>query len=457
MVSINNRSQSVTPSRRPLFPGNLLAAALDRCAPAKHYQVAYSGGLDSHALLHAAAQLRSQRNSFLLSAIHIHHGIQAEADRWAEHCAEICRALAVPLQIIHVDAAPASGESPEEAARNARYQALKRCVTQQTALLTAQHRDDQAETVLLQLFRGAGLAGLAGMGMESVFGQGRLIRPLLDCSRQSLIDYAHQHQLQWVEDSSNQQLVYDRNYLRHTIMPLLKKRWPGIDKTLQRSAGHCAEANDQLNRMADELLATLHRSERNTLPTGPLRHHDPATQRLILRAWIRQTGRRAPSTATIHRIIDELIPARHDKNPSIIWREGEIWRYRDELYCLEPQKTLDTTIRYRWDGQSTLKLEGNGELTSYPAADGIDELLWNSRCITVGYRRGGERCQLTGRSGRQQLKKLFQSAAIPPWRRSRIPLIYLDDQLAAVGEQWICEPFAARSGERSIRLRWIEN
>ena len=218
------------------------------CHHADRLYLGFSGGVDSHVLLHLCASIASLNAK--LVAIYVHHGLQVEADFWAEHCQRTCEALGVACQIVRVNAQPIQGQSPEEAARNARYDALKAFVQSNDVLLIAQHREDQLETVLLQLFRGSGLKGLSAMPACIPFGSGTLLRPLLDVSKQAINSYAIAHELSWIEDPSNLSSDYDRNFLRNEVLPLLKQRWPAVDKTVSRSAKHCAEAQSLISVQA---------------------------------------------------------------------------------------------------------------------------------------------------------------------------------------------------------------
>jgi len=221
------------PARRPGNPRpsvtpSLILEAIRIHPPSPVYWVAYSGGLDSAVLLHLAAQTQSCRMDLAIRALHIHHGLHADADAWTAHCQSNCLSLGIPLTVLRVDAGKRPGQSPEEVARHARYRAIESLIGPGDTVLLAQHRDDQAETLLLQLLRGAGLDGLAAMPVRSRLGAGHLLRPLLDCSRAQLAYYANEHGLAWVEDPSNQELIFDRNFLRREVMPLLRSRWPGL-------------------------------------------------------------------------------------------------------------------------------------------------------------------------------------------------------------------------------------
>lgn len=427
-----------------------LADWLSRHSGYHRYWIGYSGGLDSHVLLHLCARLQ-QNGRF--AAVHVHHGLQPQAESWAESCAEICAKLGLPFQLLRVNAKPQPGASPEEVARNARYAAFAELLGDNNeALLTAQHADDQAETLLLQLLRGAGLAGLAGMPDSMPLGRGKLLRPLLAWSRSDIQAYAKNHGLHWIEDPSNQDISFDRNFVRHQVMPLLVSRWPSAGSTLARSAQHCAEAQQQLNRLADDLLLAADRD--NRLSVAQLCQWQAPEQRLVLRHWLKNLGFRAPSTAVLQRIIAEVLLAAADRNPRVAWREGEVRRYRDNLYALHPLPAIDSKAVYAWDGRQPLVLPGNGVLhTDVAVGRGIHAECLNG-ALEIRYRQGGERCRIAGRAGGHTLKKLFQEAQqVPPWARQRVPLLYIDDQLAAVGDLWVCQPFAGGD----IRLCWNEH
>ncbi|WP_045224124.1 tRNA lysidine(34) synthetase TilS [Methyloterricola oryzae] len=419
-----------------------LHAALGACPPPPRYWVAYSGGLDSHVLLHLCARLRADALGFPpVHAVHVHHGLQRQADDWAVHCDRVCRELSIPLLILHVDARAAPGESPEEAARNARYQAIGQHMAAGDILLTAQHGDDQAETLLLQLLRGAGLAGLAGMPVRSPFPPGALLRPLLHHSRPELLDYARAQGLNWIEDPSNADLSFDRNFIRGQILPLLQKRWPGASRALARSAGHCAEALQQLNALSDDLFHATLGSDGLSLKVPNLAVLTRADQRLVLRRWLRASGFRMPSAAVLERILEEVLPAGADKMPVVAWREGEVRRYRNHLHLLPPQGFFDSTAVLPWTAGDSLKLPGGaGELRITPARPGLglDARRWALGPVEVRFRRGGERCRLSGRgTASHALKKLFQETAVPPWLRDRAPLVYVAGELAAVADWWV--------------------
>ncbi|NIR59118.1 MAG: tRNA lysidine(34) synthetase TilS, partial [Gammaproteobacteria bacterium] len=284
----------------PFDPDDLVAV-LAHHAPAARYWVAYSGGLDSLVLLHALAA-RRDRLGAPLAAVHVDHGLHPDSGRWAAHCARTCAALGVPYECRVVEATAASGESPEAAARRARYEALAGLLEPGACLLTAHQRDDQAETLLLQLLRGAGPDGLAGMPMCRPLGAGWHLRPLLDWERADLHAYARAQGLEWVEDASNRDTGIDRNYLRHIVLPALRERWPGAPATLARAARHQAEAAELLVALGRADARAAADAAPGTLRASALRDLPAPRQRNLLRAWIARAGLPAPSAAQLERV-----------------------------------------------------------------------------------------------------------------------------------------------------------
>jgi tRNA(Ile)-lysidine synthase len=446
---------------------NALLCRLQNLPVPANIIVAYSGGMDSHVLLRLCAGLRTVLPA-TMSAVHIHHGLHPDAMRWAEHCAGNCRALGISFTMIHVDAHPEAGQSPEEAARIARYDAIIRQMQTGTLVLTAQHQEDQAETLLLQLLRGSGLAGLAAMPEYADLGPGHIARPLLEHSRAELEQYARSTGIDWIEDPSNADTAYDRNFLRRQVMPLIKTRWPGASKALSRSARHCAEAQRFLQPIAHDLLAECLNAGDAQLSVSRLNRKTPEEQKLILRLWIAQQGWRMPATAVLERILHEVLTAAAGKNPRVPWSTVEIRRYRDNLLLLPQRPPFDNTATYGWSGAGLLPLVDNGTLTAeadrqeWPAgiychSHLIRAGVWNAGQITVSYRRGGERCTLPGRQGSHTLKNLFQEAGIAPWLRERIPLIHIDGQLAIVMGIGVAEPFdQSESADGAfVMIRWL--
>jgi tRNA(Ile)-lysidine synthase len=437
------------------FSQAALLQQLQNLPAATHHWVAYSGGRDSHVLLHAMAGLRG-RYPAELRAVHVDHGLHPQAAAWGQHCRRICDDLAVPLQLLELKLNHPLGESLEAFARSARYRALAALLGPGDLLLTAHHQDDQAETLVLQLLRGSGPSGLAAMPVLAALPPGYLARPLLGFPRGQLSAYARREGLSWIEDPSNRETDFDRNFLRHQIFPLLRGRWPGMAKTLARSARHCAEAQSLIDHLARADLQAVQGGRPDVLSVAALRRLLPPRCRALLRQWFREQGYPVPDTARLDRVLDEVLTAAADRMPRVHWEGAELRRYRDGLYLLRPLAPHDAQLRLEWDGRRPLRLPaGLGVLAPRTTrGGGIDSELWRRLPLQVGFRRGGERCRPAGGRHTRSLKTLLQEHQVAPWMRDRIPLVLLDGRLAAVGDLWVCEEFRAATGREGVELVW---
>lgn len=432
-----------------------LAACDLNAYPQRRFLIAYSGGLDSHCLLHLLSRCRQQL-SVSIEAVHVHHGLQADADRWAAHCQQVCQQLDVPLTLLHVEARATKGESPEAAARTARYAALSGIMKKGDVLLTAQHRDDQAETLLLQLFRGSGSRGQASMPRQRRFAAGEHWRPLLDVARDELRHYAEQEQLNWVEDPSNQDYRFDRNFLRHEVMPVLQRRWPAIEETLGRVASQQAENEALLEVLAIQDMQGLLGTE-HSLSLAGLSGLDEARQRNVLRLWLREQGLSLPSRRKLLQVQRDMLGAVEDRNPHLEWTGVELRRYRGRLYAMAPLQSVDENWCRGWDLQEQVDLPWSGQLLSRSSTgEGLLrlDLKESVNPIQLRLRQGGERCRPVGRGQQHSLKNLFQEAGIPPWQRQRTPLLFVGDELAAIAGLCVCEAFAAPKGSTGLQIDW---
>lgn len=390
------------------------------------WHIAFSGGLDSTVLLHLLATLAQKHSLPVLTALHVHHGLQAAADAWPNHCQMVCDALGVSLQVIRVRVRP--GASLERAARDARYAAFERATGSNELLLTAQHRDDQAETLLFRLLRGAGVRGLSAMPESRPLGRGHLLRPLLDVSRAELERYANQQQLSWIEDPSNADRQFSRNYLRHQVFPLLTARWPQAVATIARSAAHLSEAQGLLDELAQMDLAeaaTASEFEWLRLPSlalASLQKLSPARQRNALSHWLSALTRLPDSEHWAG--WDALRDAAGDGRPVWSLADGELHRAGGRLWWLSGAWLQSVAPVSIWvDSSRPLSLPGNGQLHfSGQAPEGP---------LQIYYRRGGEVMSLPGR-GHRDLKRLLNEKGLPAFARGRLPLLYRGEQLLAV-------------------------
>lgn len=402
--------------------------------PASAYLIAFSGGLDSHALLHAAVQLRRHNPFLKLRAIHVDHGLQLPSAGWATHCRKVCEQLDVPFTCEHLKLAPAGGESVEAVARTARYAAFARHLCTGEILLTAHHRNDQAETLLLHLVRGSGVDGLAAMPEVRPFGLGRLGRSLLGFTRRDLQDYAAAHGLEYEEDPSNQDVRFDRNYLRKKVIPVLEERWPAVADTLARAARLQGESRQLLSGFLQAKLASVQGSKLDTLSVSCLREQETIMQKGLLREWLTQNGFGHPEERQLLHIISDAVQARDDADPCIRWPGCEIRRYRDDLYAMKPLGAHDANQVLTWGNPAQPLLIEALNISLLPEALGEWQkyLRTHTEAVTVRFRQGGESVFIPHRGGHHSLKNLLQEAGIPPWERMRLPLVYVGEQLVYI-------------------------
>jgi tRNA(Ile)-lysidine synthase len=417
--------------------------------------VAYSGGMDSHVLLHILAQHRHQFPQSI-QVVHVDHQLQSQSADWAEHCRKIAESLKLPFHCLKVKVTDINQSGLESAARSARYDAITKLIKDDGILLTGQHLQDQAETLMLQLLRGAGNRGLGAMKAMSVWQTMRIVRPVLATSREDLLEYATAHQLEWIEDPSNQNTEINRNFLRHQVWPLLQRRWPAINRNLSRSAQNLQESQALLDELAQQDLLTLEADlQDGSLSIDKLLVLTEARQRNVLRFFMAKLSMALPSRINLQRIVDEVCGAVIDAQPQVIWHEYIARRYQNRLYLsrlilLSPMSSpglihnqqprlLDQQHRLVWQVQ-----EGNG----------IRAELFSSG-LTLKYRQGGEKIQLAGKTHHQSVKKLFQQWQIPVWQRDSIPLLFADKQLVAI-VGYACAEIAKPQSEQTGWVPMIE-
>ncbi|MGE0385891.1 MAG: tRNA lysidine(34) synthetase TilS [Gammaproteobacteria bacterium] len=425
-------------------PIDCVRAALARHPAPRRYLLALSGGRDSVTLLHLMLLLRPQLPA-PLSALHVDHGLQPQSAQWARSCDALCAQAGVPIRILAPADRPPPGASPENWARNARYRAIQAAMIPDDAVLTAHHADDQAETVLLRLLRGAGPHGLRAMAECRPLPPGVLMRPLLGCDGAAIEACARAAGLHWIEDPSNRDTRMDRNYLRLRVLPALRERWPGLAASLADGAAWQAEAADSIDAQARADLAPL-RSGPDALDVPGLLHLEPVRRAAALRAWIREFTGTSPARRFIEQVQSEVLGARRDAAPIAHAPDVELRRHRDRLHRLAPPVACNDG-QWVWSPPEPLPIAG-GVLFAEPGiGKGLRRLAPGEAPYIVRLRRGGERGRLPGRAHRSDLKKLFQAAGVPPWERARTPLIVQADRLAAVPGLWVFEPFAARGSD----------
>ena len=429
--------------------------------------LAYSGGMDSCALLCALAAVR-RREPFRLRALHVDHQLQPQSAAWARAARLTARRLRVPCHVLTVRIARTAGASLEAAARLARYQALSRELAPGELLLTAHHQEDQLETLLLALMRGSGVRGLSAMAAVATLGRSQLLRPLLPLSRAQLQAFLTRRHIGWSEDPSNQDQRFDRNYLRHAVIPLLRARWPAAAASASRSAAHLAEAGALLEQLAIHSLRDARDGE--ALRVSVLRRLSAAARRNALRQWIAERRLTLPDQKRLREMAGPLISARGDATPCVRWQGAQVRRHGDRLFATSvsaaagaPARIGDAATdapvhRWHWRTQPWLALtpdslgivhdrHGDLRLSALPAV------------LTVCFRHGGER--LRAHHGNAALKDLLQRAGVAPWQRGRVPLVMHEDRIIAVADLWVDPDFRAVRGapdgtaaEDRGRLRW---
>ncbi len=408
-------------------------------------------------LLHVA----SRQSEFPVRAVYVNHGLHPDAAAWAEHCRSICKQLGVPFSVLEVTVNPRHAQGPESAARDARYEALHANLVAGEALLTAHHQQDQLETFLLQLFRGAGVAGLAGMPVMRCRDEVVHLRPLLNVPAQSVADYAGAMGLDWIEDPSNEERQFDRNFLRHEVLPLIQQRWPAAARAVARSARLSGDAKELLDELARIDLDGV--VEGRCLPVQVLASHSRNRQRNLLRYFLRQWHMPVPSEAQLNQALSSLLSARADSQPEAAWPGVRIRRFRGRLWFFgginDPLlSAAGAPEGYRLEPGSPLYMGPVRGRLDFGAAEG-DGIAgcWLEQPLEVRFREGGEKLRPARNASTRSLKNLLQEYDIVPWMRGHIPLIYADQQLVAVGDLWINAACAAGPGEPGHRVNWTDH
>lgn len=418
-----------------------------RAAPSGPLCVAFSGGGDSLALLHALAHLPAARARGL-RALHVAHGLHPDSSAWATRCVEHAACIEAPLQVLTVRVDIDTGEGIEAAARRARYAALSRAIASDELLLTAHHRDDQAETLLLRLLHGAGTEGLAGMRALRRFGPGWLWRPLLALGRETLRDYAAAQGLDWIVDPANADTRFARSWLRGSVLPQLAQRWPDVGARLTLAAERLREEDDVLADDARRALAAVRALAPHTLQGECIAAMLPALRRRVLGLWLDELGLPRPPAPVWARLEPELLAARPDAEPRLAWRGAELRRYRGLLYAMATPVPISADWEIEWDGRSNLRLPpGFGTLCLDPSPPA--PLRW-----IVRPRRGGERIRLHDAT-RSELRLRLQEIGLPPWQRARLPLLFdADGELLAAGDLLQVQALSVQLANLGCALRW---
>jgi len=425
-----------------MSPADALAQYLHTQPGISQVCIAFSAGMDSHVLLHLAAQQLRSRDDLDLRAIHIDHGLQDESEQWVKHAQQVCDGLGVPLIVrkVVVDDKP---DGPEGGARMARYEAFADILKPGEHLLLAQHADDQAETFLLQALRGSGPDGLASIPHKRTFAGAYMGRPLLGCTQQSLADYAWANGLSWIDDPSNADSRFDRNFIRNEVLPLIRTRWPAATKTLSRSAMRSAASVQTLHDVAVDDLNVVHVQGTSELSIVSLRVLPAERCFNVLRLWVRQAGLRMPRLQDLQQVMSNLLYARADSLGVVKVRDYEFRRHGDKLFLID-RPVKNEPFSHEWEAPyDDLLINETGQLLSRGGCEQQGLQLPPGGSITVRSRIGGELIKLGEPAFHKAVKKVLQEAAVPPWQRDAIPLLYVNGRLAAVWDVVVAVDFRA--------------
>lgn len=414
--------------------------------------VGLSGGVDSVVLLHLLVQL-APRFSWRLSALHVHHGISPHADSWAEFCTALCAKNSVPLQIERVDISPLRDQGIEAAARQLRHAAFAQQPVDFVVL--AHHRDDQGETLLLQLLRGAGVRGASAMPvlMSRKKNSPSLLRPLLDTDRSELEVYAREHNLQWVEDDSNEDVSYPRNFLRHRVLPVLGLRFPAYRTTLARSASHFAEAAELLDELAAQDASISIRDGR--LSIAVLRQLSSARGKNLLRYFLASCSAPIPDTTRLTEMLRQLCVAGEGAQICITWQDWQLRCYREHAYAM-PVTLPAAEFSMVWQGEAEIRLPAAHGVLHFArvTGQGLSVSKLQQGVVTIRSRQGSEAIQLDARRPRQSLRNLLPQLGVPPWQRALLPLLFCGESLLHVPGVATAGEYAAQADEEGVLVSW---
>ena len=432
------------------------------------YFVAFSGGLDSSILLELAHRYLTEYRQSKVTAIHVHHGLSAHADHWLSHCEQVCQRLNIQLIATRV-ALSSNKKGLEEAARAARYTVFEQVLPDDAVLLQGHHQNDQAETVLLRLMRGAGVAGIASIPLTRTLNAALINRPFLNIPKSTLLQLAQSLGLSWVEDDSNESRDFDRNFIRHEIIPLLESRWGGAVGRLSVSANHCRESTELEDALAQiDLNAVLHGDFKPALSIDALSVLSKNRQINVVRYWMRTQQMGFPGEKKFRRIWSEVLTARDDSMPVIEWSLGAVRRYRNALFLVSKrEQELQThfsaeqvilvdnfDFRQAFAGRfySLARAEQGGCVKS--AETLCVRVPSKGEKVTLRFRQGGELFKPVGRAHHRPLKKWLHDCFISPWLRDSVPLLYYNECLIAVGNYLVADGAQQVPGDCNLSIGW---
>jgi len=418
------------------------------------FSIALSGGVDSMVLLDLLSKAKGSNDE--VRAIHINHNLHESSEEWVDFVKETCEKYKLPLIIESINPKQ-EGFGLEADARDQRYKKFKEIILDNECLLTAHHLDDQTETILYRIFRGTGLDGLRSIRKKAKFGKGLLCRPLINVPREAIEQYAKLNNIKWIEDPSNKNIDFDRNYLRNNIIPSIKKRWPKAQRTIPRLSSLAENNQKLLHELAKEDIGPIERF--NVLDLGILSNKSALRINNIFRFMILKNNMGIPSLKVLENGIETLINAKSD-SPIVSWDGCSIRRYKNTLYFFNPDLKQDEIrpLKMKWFIDETINLGGNrGSIQArFIKGEGI-ALNKCPKSLEIKYRKGGEQIKPSGHNITKSLKNLFQENNVLPWVRDQIPLVYLDEDLISVGDLWFNQDYKAKEQEDGFLISWDRN
>ena len=418
------------------------------------FSIALSGGVDSMVLLDLLSKAKGSNDE--VRAIHINHNLHESSEEWVDFVKETCEKYKLPLIIESINPKQ-EGFGLEADARDQRYKKFKEIILDNECLLTAHHLDDQTETILYRIFRGTGLDGLRSIRKKAKFGKGLLCRPLINVPREAIEQYAKLNNIKWIEDPSNKNIDFDRNYLRNNIIPSIKKRWPKAQRTIPRLSSLAENNQKLLHELAKEDIGEIEKF--NVLDLGILSNKSSLRINNIFRFMILKNNMGIPSLKVLENGIETLINAKSD-SPIITWDGFSIRRYKNTLYFFNPDLKQDEIrpLKMKWFIDETINLGGNrGSIQArFIKGEGI-ALNKCPKSLEIKYRKGGEQIKPSGHKITKSLKNLFQENNVLPWVRDQIPLVYLDEDLISVGDLWFNQDYRAKEQEEGFLISWDRN
>ena len=451
----------------------IIQSAVRAIPESKHYLIALSGGLDSMALLQFAVPYLLQTKNPKIQVVHIHHGLSANADDWAKHCLSVCNDLNLECYVERVSVV-SEGQGIEAAARKMRYQVFEAYLSDNGVLLQGHHQNDQAETVLMRLMRGAGPEGLSGIPQQRDLSKGRLFRPWLGLSRGLLEQEVEKFPIAWVEDESNADLQFDRNFVRHEVLPLLETRWPKVLNSLSRTAKRSSQACQYLLEWCEaQKEGVLSKRYDQAIDLASLAKYSTQQQQLFVRYWFDYMQVEHPSEKVFERLWSELIPAEKDAMPALRWGENHLRRFNGCLFYLDAKAVDGRSYEYVLGSSSCVvsvrakELEfvylSSQQASEYSVVMREGVLLRTplaEESLVLRSRRGGESIVLKGSTQNKALKKLLQAKKVEPWKRVQLPLVYYGSHLVmavfdSVSDSLLSSDALVVKGEAAILVRWL--